>query len=338
MKEALFYRKKEDNKVDCVLCCHYCRNIPDRGWGRCGVRQNISGVFYSLNYGVLAATNIDPIEKKPLFHFFPGSRAYSIACRGCNFKCGFCQNWQISQTENYAAPDAGEINTRAKDVVTAAADNKCKSIAYTYTEPTVYFEFVYDCAKLAGEKKIYNVLVTNGYMSKQALRYISPYLAAANVDLKSFQEEFYRNLCKASLKPVLENIVLMKELNIWVEITTLIIPGYNDSDKELKSIASFIFSLDKNIPWHISAFHPDYKFVLKEPTPLFILEKAYNIGKQSGLNFVYLGNTRTSGGENTYCPSCNKVIVEREGFFVKHKNIKEGKCLYCNEVIAGVGL
>lgn len=338
MKEALFYKKENGNKVGCFLCNHFCRNIEDGKVGLCGVRRNMSGVFYSLNYGELAAVNVDPIEKKPLFHFFPGSRSYSIACLGCNFKCGFCQNWQISQVENYAAPSAGGINIHAEDVISAAAANKCKSISYTYTEPTIYFEFAYDCARLAGEKKIYNILVTNGYMSKQALRYIAPYLAAVNADLKSFQEGFYRNWCKASLRPVLENIVLMKKLNIWIEITTLIIPGYNDSEKELKSIASFIVSLDKNIPWHISAFYPNYKFVREEPTPLFVLEKAYNIGKQSGLNFIYLGNTRAPERENTYCPFCSKLVIERAGFFVKMNKISEGKCAYCNETIPGVGL
>ncbi|UCD16147.1 MAG: AmmeMemoRadiSam system radical SAM enzyme [Candidatus Omnitrophota bacterium] len=337
MKEALFFRKEEGGKVKCFLCNHYC-NIENGQLGICGVRLNREGVLYSLNYAELVAANIDPIEKKPLFHFFPGSSAYSIASIGCNFKCGFCQNWQISQAKEAKELGIKTISVSAQEVVEAAVGHKCRSISYTYTEPTIYFEFAYDCAILAKEKGLYNNFVTNGYMSKEALRHISPYLDAANVDLKSFREEFYRKICKAKLAPVLENIALMKELGIWVELTTLIIPGENDSEDELSDIVSFIASLDKNIPWHISCFYPNYKFTNKSVTAASALETASLIGKEKGLKYVYIGNIHTDYGENTYCPSCSKLVIERLAFFIKRKDIKSGKCQYCGKKISGVGL
>lgn len=336
MKEALFYKKEEDEKITCFLCRHNCRGIKHGGLGACGVRWNSDGRLYSLNYGQLAAAGVDPIEKKPLYHFFPGSAAYSIACRGCNFKCGFCQNWQISQVRAQKAEAAARA--APQEVVAQARKHNCVSISYTYTEPTIYFEFAYDCAKLAKEKGLYNNFVTNGYMSEEALACIAPFLDAANVDLKSFREDFYRQVCGASLKPVLENIVLMKKLGIWVEVTTLVIPGNNDGGQELEDIASFIVSLDKSIPWHISCFYPQYKFSGVGVTRPDVLERAYKIGKDQGLEFVYLGNVRTDYGENTYCPDCKKLVIERRGFFVKQKNIKDGKCGFCGAAIAGIGL
>jgi pyruvate formate lyase activating enzyme len=334
MKETLFY-KKEKEEVICFLCNHQCR-IKEKKLGICGVRKNLGGTLYSLNYGKIVSVHIDPIEKKPLFHFFPSSKAYSIASIGCNFKCGFCQNWQISQVEEAEKLGVESFKSSAEEVVEEAIRNNCKSISYTYTEPTIYFEFAFEVSKLAKERGLYNNFVTNGYMSKEALEYISPYLDAANVDLKSYREEFYRKICKASLKPVLDNIILMKKLNIWVEITTLIIPGLNDSEEELKDIAQFISSLDKNIPWHISRFHPDYKFLNFSTTSLSILERAYQIGKEKGLKFIYIGNIYTSYGENTYCPGCNKLLIKRIGFLVEENNIIKGRCNFCQEKIAGV--
>jgi pyruvate formate lyase activating enzyme len=336
MKEALFYKKSEDKKVSCYLCSHRCPNIGDSAVGICGVRQNKGGILYSLNYGQLVAANVDPIEKKPLFHFFPGSIAYSIASIGCNFKCGFCQNWQISQVDQARRLGVKGVATTAEEVVSEAIKHNCLSVSYTYTEPTIYFEFAYDCAKLAKEKGLYNNFVTNGYMSKEALNYISPYLDAANVDLKSFKEDFYKKICKATLAPVLENITLMKKLGIWVEVTTLVIPGYNDSDEELADIAGFIASLDKDMPWHISSFYPNYKFTQEKPTPLATLKKAYEIGKEKGLKFVYLGNVHTDYGENTYCPSCSQMLIDRLAYYVKRSNIEKGKCKFCGQTISGV--
>jgi len=333
MKEALLYKKEHKNRITCFLCNHNC-SILENNLGFCRVRKNIDGKLYSLNYGKLVAANIDPIEKKPLYHFLAGSYSYSIACVGCNFKCDFCQNWQISQIEEAIGLETLELNP--EDVVKEAMRNKCPSISYTYTEPTVYFEFAYDCAKLAKEKGIFNVFVTNGYMSKESIEYIKDYLDAANIDLKSFSDNFYRKFCKGRLNPVLENIKFMKELGIWVEVTTLIIPKLNDSKDELESIANFLASIDKNIPWHVSAFHPDYKLIDIERTPTSTLDLAYKIGKKAGLNFVYIGNVYSDYGSNTYCPNCSKEIIKRIGFFVEKKEIYNNRCRYCQKEIPGL--
>ena len=337
MKEALFYNRENDGLVRCFLCPHRC-HIADGETGICGVRGNKGGTLYSLNYAKVISASVDPIEKKPLFHFFPGSAAYSIASIGCNFKCDFCQNWQISQVSEAHRMGIDGVEVDPERIVADARKNNCKSISYTYTEPTVFFEFAYDCAKLAKSQGVYNNFVTNGYIGKEALEYISPYLDAANVDLKSFRDDFYRTVCKGSLEPVLETIRLMKKLDIWVEVTTLVVPGQNDSRGELLDIAEFIASVDKNIPWHISRFHPDYKFTEKEATPLSRLEEAYRIGKAKGLNYIYIGNIYTEKGENTYCPHCNELIIKRLGFSIESINIKESKCTYCNGEISGRGL
>lgn len=334
MHEALFYSKNQDKSVTCNLCSHTCR-IKDSALGICQVRKNDGGLLSSLNYASVIASHVDPIEKKPLFHFLPGSKSYSIACLGCNFQCGFCQNWQISQAKEAQKIKINSNQLEASKVVANAVSSNCQSISYTYTEPTVYFEFAYDCAKLASQAGLYNNFVTNGYMSAEALEYIAEYLDAANVDLKSFSDDFYRKVCKASLKPVLDSIKLMKKLNIWIEITTLIVPGYNDSDQELSAIAGFIAGIDKEIPWHISAMHPDYKLTNLPPTGYGVLNKAFEIGKSKGLNFIYLGNVIGSGKENTLCPGCLKPVIERKGFSLISNNVKQGKCGYCNHAIAG---
>jgi len=332
-QEAMFYERLEDNKVHCCLCAHQCI-ISLSGFGICGVRQNIGGILYSLVYGEAIAANADPIEKKPLYHFLPGSLSYSIAAPGCNFKCGFCQNWQISQVSKTEPPDSWGKRLSPSRIVAAAKSRNCLSIAYTYTEPTIFFEYAYETAKLAKEAGIYNVFVNNGYMSKDALDTILPYLDAANVDLKSFRDDFYKKICKARISPVLDSIRYMKKLGIWVEITTLIVPGQNDSEEELKDIARFIAGVDENIPWHISRFHPDYEFTQYSSTPLEVLKKAENIGKSAGLRYIYLGNV--AGETNTYCYNCSKLLVKRMYFSVLENNIKRGKCLYCGAEIAGL--
>jgi len=334
MKEALFYTKKPDKSVNCFLCNHHCR-INDGAYGFCNVRLNKGGTLYSLNYNKLVAANIDPIEKKPLYHFLPGTKSYSIACIGCNFRCDFCQNWEISQSLEAQKLGVSEFENSAQNIVSETIRNGCPSISYTYTEPTIYFEFAFETAKLAKEKGLYNVFVTNGYMTKEALEYIKPYLNAANVDLKSFRDDFYRKTCKATLKPVLENIRLMKEMGIWIEVATLVVPGLNDSDQELNDIAHFLAGVDENICWHISAFHPDYQLTDITSTPVVTLERAYKIAKAHKLKFVYIGNMPTDYGENTYCPACSKLLIKRSGFFVESKKIKEGKCGYCGQKIEG---
>ena len=331
MKETLFYEKLDKDLLRCFLCKHFCR-IKDGEFGFCGVRQNIGGTLFTHSYGRVVAAHVDPVEKKPLYHFLPGSLSFSIAAAGCNFRCGFCQNWQISQ-----APDKSEQGriVPPDEIVKAALDNKCCSISYTYTEPTIFFEYAFDIAKLAKAKGLRSIFVTNGYMAEEPLKMIRPYLDAANVDLKFFKEASYRKICKAGLKPVLDSIRLMHELGVWVEITTLVIPGENDSNEELKGIAGFIAGIDKNIPWHVSRFHPDYKFIGHRHTPESTLEKAQKIGEGAGLNFIYVGNV-SGFGNDTYCPGCKKLLLKRELFRILDDNIKEGKCSFCGEIVPGI--
>ena len=287
-----------------------------------------------MAYGRLIAANIDPIEKKPLYHFLPGSISYSIATIGCNFKCGFCQNWQISQASIKEGESAPGREAMPEQIVEAAKKSNCQSISYTYTEPTIYFEYAYDTARLARQAGLSNVFVTNGYMTRQALETIKPYLDAANVDLKSFRDESYKNMCKARLQPVLDTIAAMKELGIWVEVTTLVIPGENDSDEELGQIAAFLAGIDGDIPWHISQFHPDYQFDDHGVTPMETLRKARDIGRRAGLRYVYLGNVRE--GTNTNCPRCRELIVERRYMGLNKLNLNNGRCPICGTTISGV--
>jgi pyruvate formate lyase activating enzyme len=277
---------------------------------------------------------VDPIEKKPLFHFLPGSRAYSIATVGCNFSCLNCQNYDISQIPKPRKPVLGDEVT-PEEIVEAAKSLNCKSIAYTYTEPTIFFEYAYETAKLAKKEGIKNVFVSNGYISEEALKMMAPYLDANNIDLKSFSDDFYRKVCGARLDPVLETIRLHKELGIWIEITTLIIPSLNDSEENFRKIAEFIKNLDECIPWHVTRFHPAYRLIDLPPTPVSILDKARNIGLEAGLKFVYQGNI-PGKGENTYCPNCGKLLIERYGYVVKLNKITGSRCPYCGAHISGV--
>jgi len=332
-KEALLYEKLANKLVHCYLCSHQCR-IADSKFGFCGVRQNIDGTLYTYAYGEVVAAHIDPIEKKPLYHFLPGSFAFSIATIGCNFHCGFCQNWEISQS-TFRDGGLGGEEFPPKEIIKVALENNCKSISYTYTEPTIFFEYALETAKLAKEHGLYNNFVTNGYMSKEALEMIKPYLDAANVDLKFFRDESYRKICKGSLQPVLDSIKLMHEMGIWVEVTTLVVPGENDSSEELTNTANFIASIDKNMPWHVSRFHPDYKFTDHEATPESTLKRAEDIGRKCGLNYVYVGNVY-GWGNDTYCHSCKKLLIRREIFSILENHIKHGKCPFCQAAIPGV--
>jgi pyruvate formate lyase activating enzyme len=334
MKEALLYEKLENNKVHCFLCAHHCR-IADKGFGFCGVRQNIGGVLYTHAYGKVIASHIDPIEKKPLYHFFPGSTSFSIATIGCNFHCGFCQNWEISQSSFKEAKYSSQDELPPLEIVETALKNGCKSISYTYTEPTIFFEYALDTAKIAKTRGLYNNFVTNGFMTGECLAMIKPYLDAANVDLKFFKDESYRKVCAGKLEPVLNSIRLMRELGIWVEITTLVVPGENDSKEELADIAKFIANVDRSMPWHVSRFHPDYKFTDHEATPVETLQLAYELGHQAGLTYIYVGNVMGFGNE-TICPNCKKAVIKREIFSVWEYNIKLGRCAFCNTVIPGI--
>ncbi len=331
MKEAMFFSSHEEGAVECELCPQHCR-IGRNGRGSCGVRENQEGKLFSLVYGKMVASNIDPIEKKPLFHFFPGSLSYSIATVGCNLHCRHCQNSDISQMPIEEKKIIGRF-FKPEAVVALAQKGKCHSISYTYTEPTVYFEFAYDTAKLADKAGLKNVFVSNGYVSPEPIMMIQPYLHGANIDLKSFRESFYRKVCKARLEPVLDTIRLIKKLGIWLEITTLLIPGLNDDTEELKDIACFIKDLDLDIPWHVSAFHPTYKMTDRPRTPIESLRKAWEIGKAEGLRFVYTGNIPGEEGENTYCPFCGKCIIRRFGFRVISLEVDQGLCRHCGKSI-----
>jgi pyruvate formate lyase activating enzyme len=334
LKTAMFQEQREGKKIQCNLCSHRCL-IGERKRGICGVRENRDGVLYSLVYDKVIARSIDPIEKKPLFHFLPGSTSFSIATPGCNFRCKHCQNADISQLPH----DRGGIilgeEVAPASIVEAALKHRCSSISYTYTEPTIYFELAYDTARLAADAGLRNVFVTNGYITPEALQVIRPYLHAANIDLKGFRDDFYRQVCGAKLQPVLDAIKLYKEYGIWIEITTLVIPGHNDSDDELAGIAGFIKSVGKEIPWHVSRFHPTYKLMDKPITPPVTLAHARKIGLDTGLKYVYEGNI-PGEGEDTTCWKCGQILIERTGFTVETNVIESGECPHCGAVIDGV--
>jgi pyruvate formate lyase activating enzyme len=283
-----------------------------------------------LVYGIAIAANIDPIEKKPLFHFQPGSQSFSVATAGCNFRCEFCQNWDISQiTKGPHGRIIGESLPPEK-IVAEAKKKGCRSIAYTYTEPTIFFEYAYDTGRLAKKGGLANVFVTNGYQTPETIKEMAKFVDAVNIDLKSFSEKFYQKVCGARLEPVLKSIKLMHKAGIWVEITTLVVPKQNDSKEELRSIAKFIASVDKNIPWHISRFHPDYQMTEAYPTPIETLEMAYTLGKKAGLNYVYLGNIATEDRENTYCPKCGNLAIHRQWYSIEVLGVdKKGRCPKC---------
>jgi len=334
MKEAMLYEKLEDNRVRCNLCAHRC-NIAEGKLGICQVRENKGGTLYSLVYGKVVSQNVDPVEKKPLFNFYPGTTAFSVATVGCNFHCDFCQNWEISQMPREEHRIVGQ-EVPPEALVAAAKRYGCRSIAYTYTEPTVFTEYAYDTAKLAREEEIANIYVTNGYMTEEMLDAFYPYMDAANVDLKG-DDEFYRKLCGARLQPVLDSLKKMKEQNVWVEVTTLVIPAWNDSEEVLKQIAGFIAQeLGVEVPWHVSRFYPHYKLVDKPPTPVSTLHRAREIGLEAGLRYVYEGNVPGSEGEHTYCYNCGKRLIGRYGYTILENHIRDGKCASCGAEINGV--
>ncbi len=333
----MLWEPAEAQKVQCRLCSFRCR-IGDGKLGHCNVRKNIGGKLYSLNYYKVCATNVDPIEKKPMYHFQPGSRSFSIAAVGCNFRCEFCQNWQISQ----AALETGRIEGEAvapEQIVEAAVRSGCRSIAYTYTEPTIFMELCNDCARPAKERGLANVFVSNGYMTREAIDFAADWLDGINVDLKAFTDDYYKRLCSARLAPVLDSIAyIAKQTKIWIEITTLLLPGQNDSEEELKKLADWLVKeAGPEVPWHISRFYPQYKYTDSEPTPLESLQRAEAIGKAAGLHYVYLGNVPGTDGENTYCYKCHTKLIGRIGYRITANHIKDSKCPNCGTTIAGFG-
>ena len=336
MKEALFYTRESEGTVRCGLCRFRCL-ISEGARGICAVRENRAGTLYSLVYGRLCAEHVDPIEKKPLFHVKPGSSSYSIATVGCNFHCHHCQNYTISQIQRNSSIQGREQTPQ--EVVQQAIDNGCSSISYTYTEPTIFFEFAYDTARLAREAGLKNIFVTNGYISREALSIIAPFMDAANIDLKGFSEKFYRDIVHASLSETLDSIIEYRKQGIWLELTSLIIPGLNDSDEELHGIAEFIAAnLGIDTPWHVSQFYPTYRLTDRPRTPVATLRRAREIGSAAGLRYVYEGNVPGEGGENTWCPSCSSLLIKRYGYVIKANRIINGACPDCGTAIAGIGM
>ena len=333
-REAMLYERLDDKAVRCNLCGHRCR-IAEGKTGFCFVRKNVDGTLVSLNYDELVAVNVDPIEKKPLFHFLPGTQSLSVAAAGCNFRCAFCQNWQISQAPREHRPLPYQ-EAPPEDLVAAAEKNGCASISYTYTEPTIFFELAYDTGKLAAAKGIRNCFVSNGYMTPEAVRTIAPYLDAINVDLKAIRDETYRSFMKGRLVPVRSCLWVQAASDIWLEVTTLVVPGTNDSEAELTDIAGFIAGeLGPDVPWHVSRFHGDYEMAETPSTPVATLHRAMAIGAEAGLRYVYCGNVPGDDGESTRCPGCGAVLIHRTGYMIRSNRLADGKCPDCGMEVAG---
>lgn len=335
MKEAMFYEKVGDEKVRCGLCRFRCLISAGRR-GICMVRENRAGTLYTLVYGKAIAEHVDPIEKKPLFHVLPGSRSYSIATVGCNFRCLHCQNYAISQSIA-GVMEINGVDLAPADIVAKALATGCTSIAYTYTEPTIFYEYAYDTAVLARAAGLKNIFVTNGYITPEALAHIRPYLDAANIDLKGYSDRFYREVVHAMLHEVLESIVEYKRQGIWIELTTLVIPNWNDSDEDLRGIARFIAEkVGVEVPWHVTQFYPTYKLLDQPRTPVATLRRARQIGLDAGLRYVYEGNVPGEGGESTYCPGCGELLIRRFGFSIDSNLLQDGKCPKCAFVMDGI--
>ncbi|MEA3371087.1 MAG: AmmeMemoRadiSam system radical SAM enzyme [Campylobacterota bacterium] len=339
MSQVAWLSKELDNgKVLCEACSQACV-LSEGEYGICGVRKVQNAELKLLVYGVASALNIDPVEKKPMFHFLPNSEVFSFGTVGCNLSCSFCQNHEISQYPKEHNHQIVGRELSPSKAVALALENNCDSIAYTYNEPIVFFEYTYDTAKLAHEKGLKNIYVTSGYETHKALDLLTPYIDGMNIDIKSFSNEFYKEICGAKLKPVLECVKYAHSKGIWIEITTLLISGKNDSDEEIREIAKFIASVDKSIPWHLSAFHPMYKMLDIPRTPESTLLRAYAIAKEEGLKYVYVGNVDNEEHESTYCPSCEKLVIQRSGRvgqYVNNKLEENGTCPYCSSCLEGV--
>ncbi len=339
MHEAVLY-KKIPNGVECTACQWRC-NIALNKSGVCGMRENLSNKLYLLVYGQASALNIDPMEKKPLYHFLPGKNILSIGTVGCNFRCKFCQNFDISQTGQGEEENSNiEIKLKSDELAPESAAKYClnhrlPAVAFTYNEPAIWAEYAHDIMKILKPKDVRGVFVSNGYETKETLDYLNPYIDAFNIDLKSFSEKYYRDVCGARLEPVLNTIREIWRRGKWLEITTLLVPGENDDEREIREAAKFIASISVDIPWHLSAFYPNYLMADRAPTPTKTLLKAYNIGREAGLNYVYLGNTNDLEHSATHCPSCNKILIGRDGYELTQFELQDGKCPKCKKLIAG---
>ncbi len=333
LKEALFYQKLENKVVQCQLCPRICI-IPSGKRGFCGVRENQDGVLYTLVYAKPVAIHIDPIEKKPLFHFLPGSTAFSIATAGCNLRCKFCQNWEISQRK----PEEVEyIYLEPVDLIKKVKESGSPTIAYTYSEPTIFYEYMLETAKLAKKEGIKNIMHSAGYINEEPLRQLTKYLDAANIDLKGFTNDYYARMSEATLEPVLRSLKILKEEGVHLEITNLVLSGYNDDPNLITKMCLWIKeNLGPDTPLHFSRAFPMYKLNTINPTPVETLERARQIALDCGLKYVYIGNVGGNPAENTYCPKCKKIVIKRVGYMILENNLENGKCKYCAEKIAGV--
>lgn len=347
MKKAVLFEKLKNNFVRCLACSWYCQIAPDQ-LGICTTRYNQDGELYSLVYGQAIGLHNDPVEKKPLYHFYPGTNLFSFGTVGCNFGCLFCQNWEMSNLVKNSKLKVKSLKKEILDfiqsmsqkitpkkIVETAINSGAKGIAYTYNEPAIFVEFAYDCMVLAKKKGLVNVFVSNGFESKESFDYIKGCLDGINIDLKSFQPSFYQKICLSKIEPVKENIKKYFRAGIETEVTTLIIPGYNDSEKELTQIAKFLFKISPDLPWHISVFYPAYKMLDVPPTSVETLIRAYEIGKKTGLNYVYVGNVYDPKRSSTYCPKCKNLLIERNGYQVAVVGMEKGRCKNCGEEIYG---
>jgi len=332
LHEALYWRKLPDRAVQCELCPNRCVLKPGQR-GLCTVRENKDGKLYSLVYGKPCAVHIDPIEKKPFSHVAPSSSVFSIATVGCNLRCIFCQNWQISQTR---PEETGHYDMEPAETVDALAKSGCRIIAYTYTEPTVFYEYMLDTARLIKEQGFFNTMHTCGYINPAPLRQLLKYMDAVNVDLKGFNEEFYRKMSSGRLEPVLEALKTIKQEGVWLEVTNLVIPGANDDPEDIRKMCEWIKeNLGEDTPLHFGRFFPHYKLGNLPPTPIETLENSRQIALRAGLKYVYIGNVPGNPAENTYCPRCGKLLVKRVGYIVEENNIIDSKCKFCGYKIAG---
>jgi len=334
MREALFYEKMGEDAVKCVLCPNQCM-LSNGQRGFCRVREPVKGKLYTLVYELVCSVHVDPIEKKPLFHVLPGSSAFSIATAGCNSRCKFCQNWTISQR---SPEETSNKLLSCRNAVTSASMNGCSSIAYTYTEPVIFYEYMLETSKLAKKNNILNIMITGGKINAEPLRRLCGYIDAANVDLKAFNDKYLKEVCAQELKTILRTLTIMKQEGVWVEITNLIVPTLNDNMKDIRKMVRWIRDdLGPDVPVHFSRFWPQYKLKSLYPTPVETLKEARDIAMSEGLHYVYIGNVPEIGTESTVCPKCKKVVIKRIGYRVLENNVTaEGACKFCGEKIAGI--
>lgn len=334
LKEALFYEKSENKLVQCKLCPRQCA-IPDGKRGFCQVRENQDGILYTMVYAKpVTLTLDDPIEKKPLFHFFPSTLTFSVATAGCNLRCKFCQNWEISQRR---PEELDYVYLEPQDLVKKVKASGRPTIAYTYSEPAIFYEYMLETAKLAKKEGIKNIMHSSGYINEVPLRQLAKYLDAANIDLKAFTDDYYIKMSEATLEPVLRSLKILREEGVHLEITTLILPGYNDDEDSMIKMCLWIKeNLGPDTPLHISRFFPMYKMVSLNPTPVATLERLRQVAVDCGLKYVYIGNVAGHAAENTCCPKCKRTLIERRGYFILENNIINGRCKFCQEEIAGI--